>query len=80
MTITTIIKLKGNYNYKRRIIMDKIRYVVIDGHNHKKYGPFNFYKTAHVVANKIDDRYGEVCAEIKRKYKNKLISVKRLTH
>lgn len=55
----------------------KKKYYVCDSASGKSYGPFTFYKTAAKIADKIDDTYGEVIAEIKQELKFKKVRVKR---
>lgn len=45
----------------------KNHYYVNNCVNGKHYGPFNFFKTATVVADKIDSMYGEVVSQIKER-------------
>lgn len=58
----------------------RIQYKVTNLVNKKKYGPFRFYRTAHIVANKIDDKYGKVVAEIDSYINGDLYKIPRVKH
>ncbi len=47
----------------------KINYIIKDKNTGKIYGPVHFYATANLIADRIDDKYGETIAEIDVKLK-----------
>ena len=45
-------------------MVNKLYYMITDIYTGKKYGPVFLHKTANLIANEIDSKYGAISTEI----------------